>query len=445
MNFVFEDGDCNFVDCQDTNTSGIRRFTSSPIVTTMLRYKQVKKLFKNINWDTVNQSHNPEEFSKYIISAGVTHAPGDWVGQDSLDTGGRQRMYYDRKCLFEHLTPTYLEHMRQGRAFLLLDQSHEGYHTEWLFDWFHHNCAEYGINPKQIIYVTGDLAVTDKYMRWLEGREVPGRMCTVGHPHFEASVNTHKQNITRILKQPPVPTVQEQLAYKTQNLANIKLYNALQKRPRAHRAWLFMELVKNDLLHDGINSMNSIPFKSTYYCNRFMDQADYDQMATFMPMLPPHTDASDQELRDFANMDSGKYQMRLNDDLMLDSWFSIISEASFGENQCFISEKTFKPLVVGHPFIVYGNRYSMEYLKEMGYKTFHPWIDETYDKLDTWQRLDAIILAIKKVKALTPEQKLEWFQGMTDILEHNIEMMARNGDEYLPDSYLKIKRHFEAN
>jgi hypothetical protein len=242
-----------------------------------------------------------------------------------------------------------------------------------------------------------------------------------------------------------MPTVDEQIAYKKKNLKNIKLYNALQKRPRAHRVWLFLKLVQNNLINDGINSMNFLSQQNCYYQNRFMSDEDYALIEPLMPMLPPHNKESELELQDFANIDSGKYQMRMNEDISLDSWFSIISEASFAENQCFLSEKTFKPLRVGHPFIVYGNRGSLNYLRDLGYKTFHPWIDERYDELECWERLDAIIDAINKVQVLTDKQRLKWFMGMRDILIHNQETIIRNSTECLPGSYIKIKNHYEQN
>ena len=35
--------------------------------------------------------------------------------------------------------------------------------------------------------------------------------------------------------------------------------------------------------------------------------------------------------------------------------------------------------MVGHPFLLYGNQYSLRYLKSLGYRTFDKWIDESYD------------------------------------------------------------------
>jgi hypothetical protein len=445
MNFVFEREDKNLITCTDRNRSGIGRVTPSPMIQALIRYARNKYHFSNLDLTQVKWSHNPAEFDRYIISLGVAHHPDDWAGVDQKNTGNVAARYPERHSLFYFLKPQYLTDLQAGRAFLLLDQCHEGYHVPWIYEWFHQGCSELGINPEQMIYVTGDLDVTKKYQEWCQGRDLPGYICTVGHPHFESIIYEQSLNRVRIDKYPAFPTVAEQLEYKAQNLESIRVYNALQKRPRAHRAWLFLRLVQQGLIHDGINSMNALSRENCYYMDRFMSEQEYAMISPFLPMLPPSTGATEQELEAFANVDSGKYQLRFNEDICLDSWVSVISEASFSDDQCFISEKTFKPLIVGHPFIVFGNPNSLQYLRDMGYKTFDPWIDESYDRLPAWERLEAILVAINKIKMLDPQQRLQWFGELQPILEHNQQVMKANWTQSLPDSYTKILRHYEAN
>jgi hypothetical protein len=132
-----------------------------------------------------------------------------------------------------------------------------------------------------------------------------------------------------------------------------------------------------------------------------------------------------------------------NDDIALDSWLTVISEASFAEDTCFISEKTFKFIADSHPFIIAGNKRSLKYLRDLGYKTFSPWIDESYDELDTWERYAAIGIALEKIKKLSPIERLEWFKGLSDILDYNLEILKKNTVDVVPQSYIEIKKHFE--
>ena len=47
----------------------------------------------------------------------------------------------------------------------------------------------------------------------------------------------------------------------------------------------------------------------------------------------------------------------------------------------FISEKVHKPLAWGMPFVVFGCQGSLEHMKNIGFKTYEPFIDESYDKI----------------------------------------------------------------
>jgi len=57
----------------------------------------------------------------------------------------------------------------------------------------------------------------------------------------------------------------------------------------------------------------------------------------------------------------------------------------------WITEKTVKNLWFGKPFIVYSAPGTLARLKEHGFLTFHPYIDESYDKeTNTYKRLEMI-------------------------------------------------------
>lgn len=439
MNFVFEKKYENFINCPDVNPSGIKRFTPSPVATTLIRLHQTQEKFDNLDLSNIKFDNFPYG-KKYIIPTGVTHSPYDWTGPDGKGNGVCH-IDGDRKNLFSYLNNTFLKDLIEERAFLLLDQSHEGYHYDWLFDWFHNSCEFYSINPKQIIYITGNMAVESQYEQYLLKSPKESRICVIPHAHFEQAVCQTYINNVRFDKV-EFASLEEQIIYKRDNLEKVKIYNALQKRPRAHRIWLFKELFFNDLLQDGIVSMNSLDFNNTFYDGKFMTREEYDQIDKVLPILPPGIEKTEEEIRLFADQDSGKYQMRINDDVMMDSWVSVISEASYAEDTCFISEKSFKPIVGYHPFIIFGNKYSLKYLRELGYKTFSPYIDESYDELDSWERLNAIIVSLQKIKNIPINERLNWFLQMKDILIHNFETLRKNTLQYAPTSYLKLQNYF---
>jgi hypothetical protein len=86
----------------------------------------------------------------------------------------------------------------------------------------------------------------------------------------------------------------------------------------------------------------------------------------------------------------------------------------------FFSEKIYKPILMGHPFILVGGKGSLKRLKELGFKTFDDWWDESYDECDSF-----IERCIKIIEILTSlnnknSKQLQLMRGlMRPVLKHN--------------------------
>jgi hypothetical protein len=56
-----------------------------------------------------------------------------------------------------------------------------------------------------------------------------------------------------------------------------------------------------------------------------------------------------------------------------------------------LSEKIFKPISNLQPFLVIGDYLTLAELKKLGFKTFSPFIDESYDnERDSYKRMELI-------------------------------------------------------
>lgn len=113
-------------------------------------------------------------------------------------------------------------------------------------------------------------------------------------------------------------------------------------------------------------------------------------------------------------------------------WFSnsyihITSETIFDVNDInepFFSEKTFRPITNLQPFIMLGNAYSLKKLHELGFKTFHPFIDESYDNVsDPSIRMRLIKKEILKLAELSTQQVHDLYYSFEDILLHNFNIL----------------------
>lgn len=115
-------------------------------------------------------------------------------------------------------------------------------------------------------------------------------------------------------------------------------------------------------------------------------------------------------------------------DTILDSKVHLIVETHFDvnyytkqefreERQCpsFITEKVYKAIVCQKPFLIFATPFFLEDLRSMGYKTFNPYIDETYDTIkDNTERLNALTAEIDRINKLAPEQ-LDDLINMTKV------------------------------
>jgi hypothetical protein len=117
-----------------------------------------------------------------------------------------------------------------------------------------------------------------------------------------------------------------------------------------------------------------------------------------------------------------------------DSYFSVVSETN-----CFakgimqgditppgrlLSEKTFKTIAVKHPFIIVAKAKTLELLREIGYRTFSPWIDESYDnELNESTRMLMIVKEIKRLCELSPNQLTDFLNNVREICEYNHQIL----------------------
>jgi hypothetical protein len=391
------------------------------ILTPVVRFKRSAVLGAiSIRTHDVELAADPVPGKPYIIAIGAAQSPREWCGGNASP--------HEIPSVFDMIPENHLEQLKLGVAYLLIDQTHEGYQTVWLWDWFHDNCTQHGIAPRQVIYVTGNLEAKLQYDAWLLSTSVQDRMLVCSFPIFELDMWFANPN-------PPIPVLSQHVAYKTSH--PVKLFNALQRRPRNHRMWLFYNLVSRGLLSDGIVSMNAFTQLRSFCEGRVLSNDQYAIVAELLPIYPPDVRAN----TDFSSTDCGTYLSNFNTQVLLDTWMSVISEASFAdsENTCFLSEKTFKMIRARHPFIIFGNKGSLRHLRAMGYKTFSPFIDESYDDYSTWDRLDAIMQELTRLNAIP--DKLAWFESMREILVHNYNTMYSNSTGSIATLARTIKHH----
>ena len=125
----------------------------------------------------------------------------------------------------------------------------------------------------------------------------------------------------------------------------------------------------------------------------------------------------------------------------LNSYFNINCE-SFEQNDewSYCSEKSFKPLISCQPFILVAGQNHLKTYRKWGYKTFHPFIDESYDdEPDYHIRMKMIENEILRLCSFTKKEIHEWYWNMNDILLHNLDNFKKTITIDSQERYKKIE------
>lgn len=123
------------------------------------------------------------------------------------------------------------------------------------------------------------------------------------------------------------------------------------------------------------------------------------------------------------------------------SYFSLVSETTYyhketTQNSRFLTEKTFKAIAMKHPFILATIPKSLEVLHKLGYKTFAPYIDESYDQeMDDNKRMLMIANEVEKLCNLSKEELNAFIEFAMPICEHNYNLL-RNRKTFIYRDYL---------
>jgi hypothetical protein len=117
-------------------------------------------------------------------------------------------------------------------------------------------------------------------------------------------------------------------------------------------------------------------------------------------------------------------------DQAADSLLYLVTETVADGRRHHLTEKTFKPIALGMPFVLVATQGSLEYLRSYGFKTFgHIW-DESYDTIaDPHQRIAAVASLLKTLCDLSVEERIALFDLCRETIEHNWNHFYNGGFE----------------
>lgn len=135
------------------------------------------------------------------------------------------------------------------------------------------------------------------------------------------------------------------------------------------------------------------------------------------------------------------------------SYFSLVTETIFFKktgkyhhyyytnDRSFLTEKIFKPILAKHPFIAVSSAGYLHELRKLGYKTFHPFIDETYDTIeDDHDRLQLIVEEVERLSKQTDEEWIVWQANIRSTVEFNNQHLLSRTDHRITTDVEKYFR-----
>lgn len=110
------------------------------------------------------------------------------------------------------------------------------------------------------------------------------------------------------------------------------------------------------------------------------------------------------------------------------SYFQVILETHFDADSSggtFLTEKTFKAIKNGQPFVIFGPAGTLSQLRSMGYRTFDHVIDNRYDSIqDNNQRWLSVLNTVKSL--VEGPDLLSWYHYCYDDTCHNQQIFLGN-------------------
>jgi len=286
---------------------------------------------------------------------------------------------------FSCVSENYLQDVRNGKSAIVLFLPYEGYSgTEGNYDFeIIDNWRQKSKLPEGSVYYLNGNLLSEKIVK-KRGLGIKG----ISLHYFE-----------------PWNKYDEPLAeYKPIDDKNLFLsYN---RQPRPHRINLAIDLLRKGIFNRGLLSLyklESTPPHATTTESNFLIQNS------------PFTIDSNYDL--FYNL-----AINITKEDYERTFISLVTETLVNKGTLFLSEKIWKPIMVGHPFIVYGNVGTLGYLKSLGYKTFDKWIDESYDEIiDESERCYKIVSEVSKFSKMSVDELKKIRQEMNEVCLHNQE------------------------
>ena len=425
------------------------------------------------NKDTIEYIKNNESFIYVIATNG---GPVTWCGGDT-----------ERNTLFHNIKEHTKEHIRKGKVLITIDLSFEGFPIDGtdklsildmgkqphLAETVHKRAEEEKFPLENIVFLSGNYKDVEYYKNWCKRNKIKTPMNWILLDWCERAISSDYKHLT--------DRFEDHFNYKKDNINNLKHYLCLCRRlktsrlfhhlglnyfnlldkgsvscilPRREVSHLFPELnidkSKMEMNNAGVMTFSDCANLEDYEFNKTLKDGEMlygvvdefytrfkhfgvlgrtrdlikvrgrDNIRDFVKKLPLIVDRKTHDTLDsFHHWDSKLYK---------DTMFSYIYETwSMSTNMVFFSEKIYKAILNFHPFLGMINSETLKFMRRNGYKSFSPFIEESYDEEgDPDIRSELLLKEMVRLCEMPINKMLDWYGDQSDILVHNYDIFMTN-------------------
>ena len=335
------------------------------------------------------------------------------------------------KQLFQGIPDDVINELVNGNAQLILSCENEAITNTW-FELFYDLYKNNPIVPfDKITYVTAAHNIHTAYKTYCDKNNVPNNEkinIWYSHHGWLSYVNQYIKIYTDALPAGP----------------RDKKFISLNRVPRSHRAAFASLLAEYDLLKHGYVSLGlqDTGWPSTENLLRYIEN-QLVEWYEWEPNSQVHTDAVNGSKKLLENL---PLTVDTNDLVfnwvgyetqpimfLQKSYFSVVTGTNCfkkDEQGVTVNEKEFKVILSKHPFLLIARPNTLTQLKQMGFKTFDQWFDESYDTEENDSlRLLKVTKEVERLCHISNEDWDKMLEEMRPITEHNFDWLANHTQE----------------
>jgi hypothetical protein len=271
--------------------------------------------------------------------------------------------------------------------------------------------------------------ILDGKMFAIGGGDMEDRYTHLNYDHFLPKVYDYPHNITQCRRTEEI--------YRKLNKPYKFLF--LNGRNRPHRRWLQHFFKDHNILDQSLwTNLDSHTgfFKELPYVvdgrDKLRDPVPVKSLPHEYEVEKYHKNLNKEFSDTFIKYELFQHEGKLDwGDVLLqaepyiDTYFSLITETVFVYPYSFRTEKIWKPIAIGHPWIAVANQGFYKDLRNLGFKTFDGIIDESFDnESNNLKRIEHVAHLVKDL--CSDNQKLENFLlASKEICLYNKQHLAK--------------------